>query len=127
MANIVLVIHFAVVLFITAGLPLIVLGAALRWRWIRERRWRLLHLVATAFVAAESLVGIACPLTVLEDALRGSQGRTGFVERWIERLIFFDLPPRVFIVAYTFYAILVALTWIGIPVDASRHKAPGTH
>jgi hypothetical protein len=126
-ANIVLVIHFAIVLFITAGLPVIVLGAALRWHWVRKRRWRMLHLAAAVFVAAEALAGTACPLTVLEDALRGSEQRTGFVERWIERIMFYDLPPWSFVVAYTVYAILVAVTWIKIPVESTRHDAIRRH
>jgi hypothetical protein len=55
LANAVLLIHFLLVLFITAGLPMIYLGAALGWSWVRAWQWRALHLAAIVFVAACSL------------------------------------------------------------------------
>jgi hypothetical protein len=115
LADSILLIHFTVVLFITAGLPLIYLGAALRWPWVRARRWRALHLAAIVYVAMESLLGIACPLTVWEDALRGGQTDLGFIERWIRRTMFYDLPEWVFILAYTGFTLLVAATWVIVP------------
>jgi Protein of Unknown function (DUF2784) len=111
----VVLIHFVVVLFVTAGLPLIYLGAALRWAWVRKWRWRVMHLGTILFIAAESLLGIACPLTVWEDALRGRQSAGGFIERWIDRLIFYDAPAWVFTVAYVAFAALVLATWIAVP------------
>lgn len=115
LANTILLIHFALVLFITAGLPLIYVGGALGWTWVRAWRWRALHLSAIVLVAVESLLGIACPLTVWENALRGNRSNLGFVERWIERIMFYDLPAWVFIIAYTGFAVLVAMTWVAVP------------
>jgi hypothetical protein len=117
-ATIVLV-HLCVVLFITAGLPLIFVGAALGWQWVRSWRWRALHLLAIVLVAGESLLGIACPLTVWEDMVRGREPGVGFIERWTDRVLFYDFPPRVFELAYAGFAVLVALTWFVIP--------PGRH
>ncbi len=122
LANAVLLIHFALVLFITAGLPLIYLGAAFGWAWVRAWQWRAFHLAAIVFVAMESLLGIACPLTVWEDALRGNRPNVGFIERWIEGIMFYDLPAWVFIVAYTGFAALVAVTWVTVPPARIRHK-----
>src|ERR1700677_2567728 len=101
LASTIVVIHLAIVLVIAAGLPLIYLGRALRWGWIRDWRWRALHVGVTAFVAAEALTGRVCPLTLWEDALRGRESRTGFIERWVDRILFYDLPSWVFTVAYT--------------------------
>lgn len=122
LADAILLVHFAVVLFITAGLPLIYLGAALRWTWVRARRWRALHLAAIVFVAMESLLGIACPLTIWEDRLRGARPNLGFIERWIQRTMFYDLPERVFLLAYVSFAVLVAVTWVTVPPD--RRQGP---
>jgi Protein of Unknown function (DUF2784) len=119
----ILVFHFAIVLFITAGLPLIYLGAALHWSWVRGWRWRALHLGAIVFVAAESLVGIACPLTLWEDALRGQQSGAGFIERWIHRTMFFDLPTWVFTAGYVAFAALAFLTWIAVPPNGRGGEA----
>ena len=60
LADLVLVVHFCIAAFITAGFVLIPLGAAVGWRWVRLRRLRLLHAGAIAFVALESLAGMAC-------------------------------------------------------------------
>jgi hypothetical protein len=117
-----LLIHFALVLFVTAGLPLIYLGAGLGWTWVRAWQWRAVHLAAIVFVAMESLLGIACPLTVWEDALRGNQTNLGFIERWIERIMFYDLPARVLILAYTGFAVLVAVTWVTVPPTRIHDK-----
>jgi hypothetical protein len=115
LANAVLLIHFILVLFITAGLPMIYLGAALGWSWVRVWQWRALHLVAIVFVTLESLLGIACPLTVWEDLLRNDRSNVGFIERWITRIMFYDVPAWVFTLAYTGFAVLVAATWVWVP------------
>jgi Protein of Unknown function (DUF2784) len=83
--------------------------------WVRDWRWRLLHLIAIAVIAAESIFGIDCPLTVWEDRLRGEQTSTGFIERWIDRILFYDAPTWVFTAAYIGFAALVVITWIAVP------------
>ncbi len=113
--NAVVIAHLLIVLFNVAGLPLIYLGAALRWAWVRSRPWRMLHLGAILSVAGESLIGISCPLTVWEDTLRGQHGAGGFIERWIDRLIFYDAPTWVFTAAYAAFAALVLITWRVVP------------
>ena len=120
LADAILILHVAIVLFITAGLPLIYLGAARDWKWVRFWRWRALHLAAIIFVAAESLLGIACPLTVWEDALSGHPTGAGFIKRGLDRALFYDFPAWVFILGYTGFAVLVALTWLAVPPDGSR-------
>lgn len=124
LADAVLFIHLALVLFITAALPLIYIGAARRWAWVRVWRWRAAHLAAILFVAAESLLGIACPLTVWEDMLRGHQPGAGFVERCVDRLMFYDFPAWVFVLAYTGFAALVAISWAVVPPVRAHSAAP---
>jgi len=72
MADALLIVHFLIAAFIVCGLPLTWLGFLCEWRWVRNPYFRYLHLGAIAFVALEALVGVACPLTVWEDALRGA-------------------------------------------------------
>src|SRR5258708_6765743 len=115
LAATIVVIHLLIMVFITAGLPLIYIGAARRWRWIRDWRWRVTHLAAIGLVAAESLAGIVCPLTLWEDALRGQESKEGFIERWVDRILFYDFPTWVFTVAYTVFAALVVVTWFVVP------------
>ena len=124
LADLVVVVHLALMIFITAGLPLIYLGAALRWAWVRDWRWRALHLAAIGFVAAESLAGLVCPLTLWEDALRGRQSSEGFIERWVDSILFYDFPTWVFTVAYTAFAALVAVTWFVVPPAKRQRSNP---
>jgi Protein of Unknown function (DUF2784) len=116
LADAVLVLHAALVLFIVGGLAAIWLGAQLHWRWVHGRVFRSVHLLAIVVVAALALLGIACPLTVLEDTLRHNQGATqGFVQRWVARLLYYPLPVWVFTLAYAAFAALVLMTWRLVP------------
>ena len=111
MADVVLAVHVAFVLFVVAGLPAIWFGAALNWPWVRNFIFRIGHLAAIAFVALEAVLGIACPLTVWEDALRGSFTSDTFISRWLRGFLYYDLPGWVFTSAYLIFLLLVALTW----------------
>jgi hypothetical protein len=122
LADMVLAVHVAIVIFITAGLPLIWIGAALRWRWVKIKWLRALHLGAIGFVALESLAGIACPLTVWEALLRHRQPPQGLIQQWIERALYYDLPAWVFTLAYTAFALAVALTWWIVPPRATSRS-----
>lgn len=111
LADAILLLHFGFVLFVVGGLALVWIGAAAGWAWVRNFWFRAAHLAAIAFVAAEALLGIWCPLTLWEDALRGVHGEKSFVARWIHRLMFYDFPLWVFTTAYVAFALVVAATW----------------
>jgi uncharacterized protein DUF2784 len=116
LADAILVAHFAYVLFVVGGLLLIWLGCAAGWRWVRNWWFRVLHLAAISLVAVEAVIGLACPLTVIEDVLRpGAASRQGFVERWIHALMFFDWPAWVFTSAYLAFTAAVAVTFAVLP------------
>ena len=111
LADIVLVVHFAFVLFVVGGLALVWIGAAAGWAWARNFWFRATHLAAIVFVAGETLLGVWCPLTVWEDALRGVRADKSFVARWIHQVLFYDFPAWTFTVAYVLFALAVAATW----------------
>jgi hypothetical protein len=122
LADTIVVVHLFILLFVLTGVPLIYIGAARHWAWVRSWRWRLLHLIAIAVIAAESLFGIVCPLTVWEDRLRGEQPSTGFIERWVDGVLFYDAPTWVFTAAYVAFAALVAITWVAVPPTKSPRE-----
>jgi hypothetical protein len=127
LADVVLVLHFAFVAFVVGGLVAIWLGAALQWRWVRSFRFRILHLAAILFVAAEALLGVMCPLTVWEDALRGRGSEIGFIARWLRSVMFYDVPGWVFTLAYLAFAAVVAFTfWRVPPLRCSGHSSSRT-
>ena len=116
LADLILAVHFAFVLFVVGGFASILAGSPLAWGWIRNRAFRIAHLAAIGFVAAESLLGMACPLTLWEDALRrGQPGARSFVGRWITRLLYYDFSEWVFAAAYFLFAAAVALAWFLVP------------
>ncbi|MEK6736715.1 MAG: DUF2784 domain-containing protein, partial [Pseudomonadota bacterium] len=91
-ADIILIIHFLYVLFVVGSLPVIWLGAWLKWRFVRNRWFRFLHLAAILLVVAESLLGVICPLTVWENALRQSDTDSSFIQHWIHQIMFYTVP-----------------------------------
>jgi hypothetical protein len=119
-ADAILILHFAFVAFVVAGLAAIWLGAALQWSWIRARGFRFAHLAAILFVAAEALAGAVCPLTLWEDALRGRDSETGFIARWVHRVMFYDFPEWVFTAAYVSFALVVVATYWLVPPARPR-------
>ena len=115
LADAILVVHAAFVLFVVAGFAAICIGIAAHRAFAFNPWLRGLHLAAIAFVAAESLLGYWCPLTTWEDALRGTHSEQGFIERWIHAWLFWSAPPWVFTASYVAFAALVAWTWIRYP------------
>jgi hypothetical protein len=122
LADTIVVVHLLIVLFVLTGVPLVYLGAAWHWAWVRNWRWRLLHLIAIAVIAAEALLGIDCPLTVWEDTLRRQQTAGGFIERWVDGVLFYDAPTWVYTAAYVAFAGLVAITWVAVPPTKGPRK-----
>jgi len=124
LADFVLVVHLAFAAFVVGGLGLTWIGAALGWQWVRNLRFRVIHVAAICLVAAESLLGIVCPLTAWEHWLRGT-GRPdeSFVAHWIRNVLYYDFPGWVFTVAYVLFALVSALTWCWIRPEPGRRKS----
>jgi hypothetical protein len=111
LADAILVVHAAFVVFVVGGLAATWLGIALGWPYARNPWFRGLHLAAIAFVVLEAILGIVCPLTAWEDALRGERTDAGFIQRWVHAWLFWRAPAWVFTTAYVAFGALVAATW----------------
>jgi Protein of Unknown function (DUF2784) len=127
-ADTVLLVYFAIVVFVVSGLPAIVIGNWLRWAWVNAYGFRVLNLAAIVVIAAQAWLGQYCPLTVLESWLRvqagGAAYGASFVQHWLARLVYFNAPLWVFAVAYSLFAVLVALAWWFYP--PRQRQAPPT-
>ena len=75
LADVIVSFHFCYVAFTIGGEILILLGGLLKWGWIRNLPFRIIHLVSVVVVAAEALGGASCPLTVWEYRLRMLAGQ----------------------------------------------------
>jgi len=124
LADLVLATHVAVVMFVIGGLAAILVGNFRGWRFVNAWWFRAAHLAAIAVVAAQAWLGITCPLTSLESALRvkagGAAYETSFIEYWFTRLLYYDAPAWVFIAAYTLFGLAVAAAWWRFPPRSAR-------
>ena len=115
LADIVLIVHVLIVAFVVFGLVLTLVGWLLGWRWPRRFWFRVTHLVLVFIVASQAWVGVLCPLTIWENALRDRAGQPGydgsFVQHWLQWLIYYEAEAWVFTLLYTVFGALVALTW----------------
>ena len=131
-ANLVLVLHVCVAIFVIAGLALILVGNLARWQWVNQFWFRMAHLVAIAVIVAEAWFGIACPLTLLEMWLRSEAGGLtyagGFIEHWLSSLLYYQAPPWVFMLAYSCFGFLVVASWWYFPPKLRRSlREAGMH
>lgn len=126
LADAVLVLHVGIVIFVGGGLLLILLGNWRGWGWVNAWPFRLAHLAAIAVVVAEAWLGIVCPLTTLEMALRARAGAAtyggSFIEHWLQRLLYYDAPAWVFTLAYSLFAAAVVASWWWFPPTRRRES-----
>jgi polyferredoxin len=125
-ADAVLVLHFSFVAFVIGGLILTIVGNLRAWTWVNGLWFRLAHLIAIAVVVAQAWLGAACPLTTLEMWLRANARAAtyggGFIEHWLQRLLYYDAPAWVFTSGYTLFGLLVVATWWRFPPTTRRGR-----
>ncbi|MBI2992822.1 MAG: DUF2784 domain-containing protein [Gammaproteobacteria bacterium] len=126
LADAVLVLHAAIVVFVVGGLVLVIFGNMLGWAWVNALWFRIAHLAAIGVVAAQAWLGAICPLTTLEMWLRAEARATtysgSFIEYWLQRLLYYDAPPWVFVLVYSLFGLLVLATWWYFPPTFRRRK-----
>ena len=120
LADAILVLHFAFVLFVVAGLLVTWIGYFAGWKFVRNPWFRGAHLLAMAVVVAESLLGIICPLTKWEAALRLKAGEDpayegSFIQHWVHRVMFFEISERTFTMVYVIVFVLIVLSLVVVP------------
>jgi hypothetical protein len=129
LVGVVLALHFTIVLFIVGGLALVILGNAKQWHWVNAAWFRVAHLAAITAVIAEAWLGVICPFTSLEMWLRARAGVAtysgGFVEHWLQRLIYYEAPGWVFLLGYSLFGLVVVGTWWLFPPRFARSHARG--
>ncbi|HZM39698.1 MAG TPA: DUF2784 domain-containing protein [Acidimicrobiales bacterium] len=114
LADVVVVVHFAFVVFIAVG-------GLLAWRWPRLL-W--LHVPAVIWGLGIVTIGYECPLTPLERYLRRLGGehvpRAGFIDRYIEGVLY---PERYTSLLRALVAVLVLVGWTGALIRLRRTRS----
>ncbi len=128
-ADAVLLLHVLFVVFVVIGLALIFVGNARRWSWVRNARFRIIHLLAIGVVVVQSWFGVICPLTTFEMALRSRAGDTqyagSFISHWLETILYYQAPPWAFAVGYTAFGAAVLGSWFWVrPRPLTKYTTP---
>jgi len=125
-ADAILIVHFAFIAFVVGGEACIVVGHFRGWCWVHNVSFRILHLIAILFVAAQDWVSQICPLTSWENALRGMAGEHSytetFIEHWVSNLVYIEAPGWVFTAMYSAFLVLVVMSWVWVK---PRRRVPG--
>jgi len=119
LADAVLIVHVAIVVFVVGGLVLVLVGNWRDWPWVNAWWFRLAHLAAIAVVVAQAWLGVLCPLTTLENWLRTRAREAvydaSFIEYWLERILYYNAPAWVFTAGYSLFGLAVAAAWWYFP------------
>ncbi len=100
LADVVMVAHFGYLVYL-------VVGGFLAWRWPGAIY---LHLVAVGWALGIVFVGFPCPLTSIEHRLRHEAGEFGFIDRYLEEIVY---PEELTAVLRLAVAILVVVAYWG--------------
>jgi hypothetical protein len=122
-ADLVVIVHLIFAGFVIIGFFSLVIGSILGWVWTYGKRFRIGHLICVVFVALEALLGVICPLTLLENQLLRAAGERGydrsFAGHLANQLLFYDAPEWVFTLTYVALAILSILGYL-IPLSTRK-------
>ena len=108
-SEIVLLFHFCIFLFMVLSFFLIPLGYYQKWEWVKNKYYRLIHLVVMGIIFIETILGFMCPLTILENFLRNDIEINNIITQIIHQIMYWDLPSYQFIILY-----LLSLLYINI-------------
>jgi hypothetical protein len=127
LADLILVTHTLIVLFIIGSFVLIWIGYFRNWSFVRNFYFRLAHLLAMGFVAVQTIFGEICPLTTWEDQLRvkagvGPQYEGSFIGHWLAKILFFEIDLKVFAIIYTLFFALVVATFFFVKPRKWRER-----
>lgn len=116
LADMVVVLHLAFIVFVAVGSLLV-------WRWPRLL-WP--HLGVVAWAAAIVTIGFTCPLTPLEKHLReragGSSYEGGFIDHYLEGVVY---PGEFTTLARLVVAALIAAGYAALVVRNRRRSRTG--
>jgi hypothetical protein len=119
LADLIVTIHVVYVGFVVVGQLAILLGLACGWQWVRNPKFRVIHLLAIAIVATEAAFHYECPLTTWENQLRELAHQPveegTFMGRLSHRLLFYPVDPAIFPPLHVAFGGLVLATFVLAP------------
>ena len=114
-ADLVLIFHFGIVVFITSLFVIIPVGYKFKWKFPKNRKLRSTHLFLISLVTAETVFGLTCPLTLIEHNLRGIFISNTFVNIWLQKLLYWNFPKEFFLISYILCLMWTIFMWNRFP------------
>lgn len=125
-ADALVIFHGAYALTILLGLMLILIGGWRSWSWVRNLKFRIVHLAMILIVVFESWLGITCPLTTWEKQLREKAGDAAyegqFIANWVHEALFVEISESTLAVFYTAFGAIVVLSWLLVPPQRKQRQ-----
>lgn len=119
-SEIVLLFHFCIFLFMILSFFLIPLGYYQKWEWVKNKYYRLIHLVLMGIIFIETILGFMCPLTILENFLRNDIEINNKITQIIHQIMYWDLPTYQFIILYLLSLLYLIFLWFFFKPDFKK-------
>ena len=110
-AALILILHFGIIIFITSLFFLVPIGYKYNWQFVKNKKLRIIHLGLITFISLETVLGLACPLTYLENFFLEKNTYEFFLSYWISQIIYWNLPSSFFIILYLICFIWTIKMW----------------
>jgi len=130
LADVIVIIHLIVVIFMIGGVLGVLIGWPLGWRWIRNPWWRCAHIAIMGYIAFNAIRGELCFLTIWEADLRRDAGQIdaddlSFIGRVFRDMLYVEVPQKTLDVIYLVVAGLVLASVLLVrPEFRSRSRKP---
>jgi len=113
MIELVLILHFAVILYVIFGFPVVLK--------LNRPLPRYIHAAILAIITLLMILKVPCPITILEETLSGESYDAGFIAAWLNRIIYVEgFDPIYVFIATLIFAGLVFSSFIWHPVKQGR-------
>jgi len=119
LADLIVVIHLAYVVYVVGGLVAILIGMWRGRKWIRNPWFRVTHLLAILIVIAEIILKLNCPLTIWENSARAAAQQpvdgSAFMDRLLSFILIGSAPRWLINGLYVVFAVAIVTTFIFAP------------
>ena len=120
-SEIVLLVHFCIFLFILLSFFFIPIGYHQKWKWVKNRYYRSIHIILMGIIFIETILGFMCPLTILENFLRNDTKVNNKFTEIIHLIMYWDLPSYQFIILYLLSILYLVFLWFFFKPDLKKN------
>ena len=110
-SEIVLLFHFCIFLFMILSFFLIPIGYYQKWKWVKNKYYRSMHIILMGIISIETILGFMCPFTILENYLRDDIKVDNKFTEIVHQILYWDLPNYQFIILYLFSFSYLIFLW----------------